>query len=436
MENNSFTRRDFLRVASLATAGAAASAISRLTSVAIAAPGAAARDIAIVIFLRGGWDALNVVAPLDGPDRAAYEAARPSLKIPVTGAGALLPLNAQFGLHPSLAPLQALYQSKRLALIHAVGLDFDTRSHFDAMQYIELGTPGSKNTTSGWIARHLQSAPDLPTSLLLPAIAGSGAPVSLLSYTEAISMGDPNEFSYWGWLEEQEFALREMYGGDSLIQLVGKKTLDALDAVAPAQNVPYVPANGAVYGDDSFNTNLKTLAQMIKMGVGLQAATVDLGGWDTHEYQGGSAGYMSDLLAILANGLKAFYTDLDGAGSQAYTKQLSIVVMSEFGRRLAQNESDGTDHGHGSLMLALGGGVNGGEMFGIWPGLSSEQLYDRADLDVTTDYRQVLCELLVRRLANPNLNTVFPGFTGFSPLGVFQQGAISATRSFIPFLHS
>jgi uncharacterized protein (DUF1501 family) len=369
-------------------------------------------DTLVVIFLRGGWDALNVVPPLQGDDRGFYEKARPDLKITE-----LLQLNDQFGLHPALAPLYDLYQAGKMGVIHAVGLNHDTRSHFDAQEFIELGTPGSKSTTSGWITRHLQHT---GVSSILPVLSTTGQPSSLLNFTPTVNLSSPADFSQWdnGLAASQQTALRQMYSGDSLLHRAGLRTLDALDIVSPLVEQEYQPSNGAFYNDDELGQQLKSIAQMVKLEAGLQVAAVDFGGWDTHEYEtSGNGGYIADLLSQLASGLANFYLDLDSG----YTERLSVVVISEFGRRLVQNESYGTDHGHGSVMLALGGNVNGGQVHGAWPGLHNDQLYDHADLAVTTDYRQILSELLAKRMGNADIESVFPGFgASYSPLGLFR----------------
>lgn len=401
-------RRQFLQGCSAAIAAMAG---ARLTNLAFAKqdnPG----DTLVVIFLRGGWDALNVVPPIDGDDRGFYEKARPNIKV-----SNLLRLNDQFGLHPAMAPLHDLYQAGKAGVIHAVGLNYDTRSHFDAQEYIELGTPGSKSTASGWITRHLQAT---GISSILPVISTTGQPTSLLNFVPTVSVSTPDEFSLWdnGLRDSHMNALRQLYTGDSLIHRAGARTLDALDIVRPLNGNSYQPSNGAYYNDDELGNQLKTIAQMIKLDVGLRVAAVDFGGWDTHEYQNsGNEGYMADLLNSLSSGLANFYLDLDSG----YTDKLSVVVISEFGRRLVQNDSQGTDHGHGSVMLTLGGNVNGGQVFGSFPGLHNDQLYDHADLAITTDYRSVLGELLTKRMGNANLESVFPGFSGsFNPLGIYR----------------
>lgn len=407
MPSQKYSRRNFLQGCSAAIAGLAG---ARLTHLAFAQQDHQA-DTLVVVFLRGGWDALNVVPPREGEDRGYYEAARPDIKIT-----SLLPLNDRFGIHPALAPLHELYQQGKMAVVHAVGLNYDTRSHFDAMEYIELGTPGQKNTASGWITRHLQTT---GASSIFPALSTSGAPSSLLNFTPTVNLNDPAEFTQWdnGLAASQQTALRQMYSGETLLHRAGIRTLDSLEIVHPLVEEEYQPSNGARYNDDELSQQLKTVARMIKLDAGLRVATVDYGGWDTHEYENdGNGGYIAELLGNLASGLANFYLDLDSG----YTNRLSVVVISEFGRRLVQNESYGTDHGHGNVMFALGGGVNGGQVYGAWPGLHNDQLYDHADLAITTDYRQVLSEMLARRLGNLDVGTVFPDFAPARELGIFH----------------
>jgi uncharacterized protein (DUF1501 family) len=408
MPTSKFTRRNFLQGCSAAIAGLAG---ARLTNVAFAQPGSPT-DTLVVVFLRGGWDALNVVPPREGDDRGYYEKARPDIKITD-----LLPLNDQFGMHPALAPLHGLYQAGKMAVIHAVGLNYDTRSHFDAMEYIELGTPGSKSTTSGWITRYLQGT---GVSSILPALSTSGAPSSLLNFVPTVNLNDPGDFSQWGndLVASQQNALRQMYSGETLLHRAGLRTLDSLGIVSPLVEQEYQPSNGASYNDDEISQQLKTVARMLKLDTGLRVATVDYGGWDTHEYEtDGNGGYIADQLGRLASALSNFYLDLDSG----YTDRLSVVVISEFGRRLVQNEDYGTDHGHGNVMFTLGGGVNGGQVYGAWPGLHNDQLYDHADLAITTDYRQVLSELLARRLGNADVASIFPGYVPTGEMGIYRS---------------
>ncbi len=430
--SNPVTRRGFLAGCSAAIAGLSG---ARFGSVAFAEPGVNT-EILVLIFLRGGMDGLHFMPPLAGADRGYYEALRPTLRIPTSGAGAALDLDGRFGLHPAAAPLYDLYQNGSLAIIQAAGMPIVNRSHFEAMEYIELGTPGAKAISTGWLTRHLQSAANLPAEIIMPSLAvGDLQPTSLLGDYEAINLGDPSSFNLgngpWLWQWAQRTALRELYEGDTTwLHTAGVQALDAADIVELNVDSGYTPANGAVYPESDFGNHLEVLAQMIKLDLGLQVATVDYGGWDTHEAQGeGSGGFFAGLLGDLAAGLGAFYTDLDGSGGGHTTQRLTVVVQSEFGRELRENSDSGTEHGYGNLMLVLGGNAIGG-IHGSWPGLAPGQLVDGTDVAVTTDYRRVLSEVLIRRLGNPRLDTIFPGYTGYTPLGVVAGEDLPLTDIF------
>ena len=416
------TRRNFVKGCSAAVAGMAG---ARFTNLVFGAPGGGDnQEILVVVFLRGGMDGLNVVMPIAGIDRSYYEAARPDLKVPASGTGAALSLNGQFGLHPAAAPLHSLYQDGRLAVVLASGLDEANRSHFDAQEYIERGTPGDRTTATGWLARHFASAQNLPDEIVMPSLSvGNTQATSLFGERDNINLTDPDSFNLqigpWGWRDAQRQTLRHLYtGDDSWLHLSGLQALDAMDIIELNTSGSYMPANGAVYPSNSFGDSMQVVAQMVKLDLGLRVAAVDLGGWDTHNGQGnGSGGFFAGLLGTLAEGMAALYTDLDGAGAANYSQRLTVVAQSEFGRRLYQNADDGTDHGHGNVMLVLSGNAVGG-IHGNWPGLAPTQLFDNADVAVTTDFRRVLSEILIRRLGNNHLGFVFPGYTDYSPLGV------------------
>ena len=427
------TRRQFMTGCSAAIAALAGSQVSSLAFT----PDAPNPEAIIVVFLRGGWDALNVVPPIAaGPDRGYYEAARPALKLATTGANSALNLDGFFGLHPSLAPLMNLYQAQRLAIVHTVGLVYDTRSHFDAMQYIETATPGSK-TGNGWLTRYLESLA-LPSDVPFPALAsGSSRPTSLIGYPRAVTMSSPSSFNLGGsstYRRQQTNAVRAMYGSAAdWLDQAGKETIAAVDLVQAKGIGSYTPANGAFYPANSFGSNLKFIAQMIKAGVGLTTATIDLGGWDTHENQGVvPTSYMGALLNTLARGLAAFHTDLEACGgSTDYNATTTAVIMSEFGRRLKENANAGSDHGHGGVILLLGKPVKGGKVYGQWPGLSNAQLYQGADLAVTTDYRRVLSEWLRVRggRSDPQLSTIFPSYAQQADIGLLHAPASTPAAS-------
>ncbi|MGE0641269.1 MAG: DUF1501 domain-containing protein [Thermoanaerobaculia bacterium] len=421
------TRRGFLVGCSAAIASLAG---SRFNSFAFAEGGGGYNDeILVVVFLRGGQDGLNLVVPTGGAsnDRQFYEIARPNLRVPPSGSGGALPLgtlgSTSFGLHPAAGGLHDLYQSGKLAVVTAAGMAANERSHFDSMNWIELGTPGVSNSPNGWLTRHLASATNLPDEIIMPSLSVGGLQaMSLLASYDTINLSSLDSFSLqmgpWPWRSAQRTALRHLYtGGGSWLHQTGLQALDAADIIELYADDNYTPANGAVYPQSWFGENLRTIAQMTKLDLGLRIATLDLGGWDTHENQGNNGGGMySGLVDELSSGLAAFYLDLDGVGPAAYTQRLTVVVMSEFGRRFEENGDGGTDHGHGNNMLVLSGNALGG-LKGSWPGLADGQLAD-GDLAVTTDFRRVLSEILIRRLGNPALSTIFPGYTGYSPLGV------------------
>lgn len=429
----STTRRGFITGCSAAVATYAG---THFNTLAFGEPGSDNDEILVSVFLRGGIDGLNLVPVLDGADRGHYESARPDLAVPLTGGNAALPLSPRFGLHPAAnswpsgtqvppATLYDLYLDGKLAVVVAAGMHEDNRSHFDSMSFMELGTPGTLSTPTGWLTRHLQSAGNLPQEIVMPALAvGNLQQNSLRGSTETVNMSSPDSFSLevgpWQWRNAQRTALRSLYsGGSSWLHQSGVETLDAVDIIElNGGDGDYTPANGAVYPGGSLGQHLQTIARMVKLDLGLRVATIDYGGWDTHNGQGDlGGGYLYTRIEELARGLAALYTDLDGVGSNNYTQRLTVVVMSEFGRRLRQNADRGTDHGHGNTMLVLSGNAVGG-VHGSWPGLASEQLFDGADLEVTTDYRRILSEILIRRMGNPNLGIVFPGYRGYSPLGV------------------
>ncbi|MEM9290988.1 MAG: DUF1501 domain-containing protein [Acidobacteriota bacterium] len=424
MCTDNITRRGFLVGCSAGIAGLAG---SRFNTLAFAGDGVHNQETLVVVFLRGGIDGLNFMPPIAGSDRGHYETARPGLQVPNSGAGAALGLDAQFGMHPSAAPLHELYQDGKLALVHATGMPTEsTRSHFDAMDYIELGTPGIKGTSSGWLTRHLQSATNLPDEIIMPSLAvGSLQQVSQLGNYETINLTDPGNFRFdsgaWRWRDAQRTALRRLYqGGSTNIHLAGTQALDAVDIIELNGGGNYTPSNGAVYPAGSFGENLQVVAQMIKLNLGLRVATVDLGGWDTHEGQGdGSGGYFAGLVGELSQGLAALYTDLDSGGADNPVNKMTVVGHSEFGRRFGENGDGGSDHGYGNVMMVLGGETNGG-LYGSWPGLAPGQLFEGMDLAVTTDFRQVLSELLIRRMGNNQIGTIFPGYLGYSPMGLVQ----------------
>ena len=410
------TRRTFVK-GCFATAAAAASSPRSLWA------STTGNDVLVVVFLRGGMDGLTLIPPVSGPDRTIYAAARPDLAVPLSGAGSALTLDSGFGLHPAAGPLMPLFDAGRLAVVHSTGMDNPTRSHFEAQDFIELGTPGQKTIGSGWLHRHLASAAHLPSEILIPAMAaGNMQPISLLGSGETLTLDDPEFFTFstgpWLWVEEQRAAMERIYGlSTSVVNAAGLQSMNSVDIVATHVTGDYSPAGGAVYEEDEAGGRFSLAAQMLSLELGIQVVTIDLGGWDTHENQGtGPAGQFSGLVGSLSSGLAAFMTDMEARG---IGERLTVVVMTEFGRRLQENGDEGTDHGHAVPMLLIGSNVNGG-LHGLFGGLAPEQLFEGFDVEVTTDYRQVLSEVLIKRLGNRRIGEIFPGYSGYQALGVVQ----------------
>lgn len=420
------SRRNFVVGCSAAIAALTGGAVRGL---AFAQPGdTTRRDILVVVFLRGGCDGLNLVAPVDDP---FYRGARGELRVEESGQNAGLRFSnqiqgADFRLHPRATPLLSLYINRSLAIVHACGLKNGTRSHFEAMDYMEGGIPESGVPANGWLARYLNG---INASGYLPAVAaGTRVPFSMTGFNDAAALTNPSAFNLswnsWRYRTQLNEALDSFYTGDSPVQQAGRTTLTTIARInerlprdAQGKVIPYKPENGAIYPGgrgSSLGNALRTVASLIKMDVGLLAATVDYGGWDTHE---GQSWIFPELVAGLSEALYAFYNDL-----WRYHDRLTVVVMSEFGRRLKANRSGGTDHGHGNVMLALGEGIRGGKMYGVWPGLANEQLDNGVDLAITTDYRAVLAEILVKRGGYQAIDQVFPGFSGSPPGLAYSPG--------------
>jgi uncharacterized protein (DUF1501 family) len=371
----------------------------------------AANGVLICIFQRGGVDGLSMVVPHGDKD---YYALRPELAIPQPGADkGAIDLNGFFGLHPSLSALSEIWKANQLALVHACGSPDPSHSHFDAMDYMERGTPGQKQIASGWLGRHLaatQQADDTPFravgfGALLQASLRGGMATALTSLEALRLNAGPLD------LPRVRAAHGQLYQGSGLLAGAGQQALATIDLVTKLSPGSYHPSDGAVYPSTPYGRALMQIALLIKADIGLEVACADIGDWDTHANQGGAEGELAANLQEFGDGLRALYTDLG-----ALRDRVTIVTMSEFGRRAAENGSRGTDHGHGNAMLVLGERVLGGKVYGRWPGLQSEQLYGPGDLDVTTDFRAVLGEVALGRLRGAALDTIFPGYILDHPL--------------------
>jgi uncharacterized protein (DUF1501 family) len=404
----SITRRIFLRNSAFAAVGTAAlpSFLAR-AAFGAADPGSRPKRL-VVVFQRGAADGLNIVVP---HGEAAYYAARPSINIPKKS---VLDLDGFFGLHPAMTEFQPLWRAKHLAIVHAAGSPDPTRSHFDAQDFMESGTPGVKVTEDGWLNRALHELPAdqaAPDKSAFRAIAlGPSLPRILTGKETAVAVNNLNDFAVGGRNPKatpMANTFEAMYANsvDTVMHGTGQETFDAVKMLKAADPAKYAPAAGANYPRGRFGESLKQLAQLIKANLGVQVAFADIGGWDHHVNEGSTQGQIANILGEFSQSIAALWTDLGDLAEDTV-----IVTMSEFGRTARENGNRGTDHGHANVMFVLGGPVKGGKVYGRWPGLDQSQLYEGRDLAVTTDFRLVLGEVVARYLGNKDLKTVFPGF--------------------------
>jgi uncharacterized protein (DUF1501 family) len=405
----SITRRVFLRNGALAVVGTAPLP-SFLTRAAFGAavPGLRAKRL-VVIFQRGAADGLNIVVP---HGESNYYAMRPSINIPKKS---VLDLDGFFGLHPAMASFQPLWNQKHLAIVHAAGSPDPTRSHFDAQDFMESGTPGIKVTDDGWLNRTLQALPGRSggdNSAFRAIALGPSLPRILSGKEPAVAVNNVNDFSVGGKNPNaapmsNTFEVMYDHSVDTVLHGTGQETFDAVRTLKAADPAHYTPSPNANYPKGRFGDSLKQLAQLIKANLGVQVAFADIGGWDHHVNEGSTQGQIANVLSEFSQSISAFWTDLGDLGEDTV-----VVTMSEFGRTTRENGNRGTDHGHANVMFVLGGPVEGGKVYGRWPGLDQSQLYEGRDLALTTDFRLVLSEVVSRYLGNKDLKTVFPGFEG------------------------
>jgi uncharacterized protein (DUF1501 family) len=365
----------------------------------------ARKKILIAIFQRGAVDGLNMVIPHAEP---AYYALRPSIAIPRPNGSdnATVDLDGRFGLHPSLHGLKRLWDERQLAIVEAVGSPDPTRSHFDAQDYMESGTPGLKATPDGWLNRALPREPN-PAPLRAVSLSPD-VPRSLRGRNEVIAIGSINDFQMKD--AQAAAAFESLYAGsaDRILNGTARETFEAIRIMQSIQKNPYTPANNAKYPNGRLGQSLQQIARLIKAGVGLEVAFADVGGWDTHVNETGPqphTGQLANLLRDFGDALAAFSQDMGDRMAD-----ITLVTMSEFGRTVKENGDRGTDHGHANVMFVLGGPVRGGKVYGDWPGLEREQLYEGRDLNVTTDFRTILAELVTKQMGNRQIAAVFPGF--------------------------
>jgi uncharacterized protein (DUF1501 family) len=385
----------------------------------------------VCVFLRGGADTLNMIAPY-GDDR--YYKLRPTISIPPPNGDheakdAAIRLDDYYAFHPKLRPLLPLFKEGRLGIAQGVGSDNTSGSHFEAQDQMERGGSQGGGVAGGWLGRRLRSRAGKKMTPLSAVAIGPTIPESLRGAPSASAIRSLDEIQIKAPSNNPvavSKALSSMYGAEvGLLAAPGRSTLDLLDRVEALRNKPYNPENNAVYPDDDFGAGLREIARLVKAGIGLEAACIDLGGWDTHFFQGSTSGLQAEQIDLLARGLAAFDADLNRERDR-----VTVIVMTEFGRRVYENSSFGTDHGRGFAMMIIGSQINGGMIYGAKPDLngpdlsvSAESLLGPEGLKVACDYRSVLAEVLGGVMGDRNLENVFPAFK-------FQRVGLASNLSY------
>jgi uncharacterized protein (DUF1501 family) len=398
------SRRVFLKNGGLAlvTLGFAPSFLARTAAAEITAR----RKVLIAIFQRGALDGLNMVVPFG---EQGYYAARPSIAIPRPAAGqadTAIDLDGFFGLHPRMMPLRRLWDARQLAIVHACGSPDATRSHFDAQDYMESGTPGIKSTQDGWLNRYLKAKQEEQATPFRAVAMASQMPRSLQGPAPAIAMTQIQQFGLRaGAAQATSFESQYAAAADAVLKRTGREAFDAMRMLQTNNPQSYQPENGAVYPRSAYGDALRQIAQLIKADVGLEVGFTEITGWDHHVNEGSTTGQIANRLDDFSQGLAALALDL----GERFEDTI-IVSMSEFGRAVAENGNRGTDHGHGNAMLILGGNIRGGKVYGRWPGLAPEHRYEGRDLAITTDFRDVFGEIVTRHLGVRDPSSIFPGY--------------------------
>ena len=404
-----FSRRYFLKQGGISLIGL--SAMPAFLQRAVAATPMPNKKQLVVLFQRGAADGLNIVVPFSEPN---YYRLRPTIAIKEPkrgGSDTAIDLDGYFGLHPSLAPLQPLFQKNQLAIVHAAGSPDPTRSHFDAQDFMESGTPGVKSTDDGWLDRALQSIPEEDASPFRAVAMGPNLPRVLRGSTGAVALPDLKQFKVMtqspamGKVVEGGFEAMYSQTVDHALHGTGTETFEAIDLLRKADPAKYQPENGAQYPASRLGQSLQQIGQLLKANIGVEVLFVDCGGWDNHVNEGAAQGQLSNLLRDLGGGLAAFHQDMGDR-----MQDIVVVTMSEFGRTAKENGNRGTDHGHANCMFVMGGDVKGGQVYGRWPGLADHQLNDGRDLALTTDFRSGVGEILTKHIGVQDLAPVFPGF--------------------------
>lgn len=412
MDRRYFLKTSGIALSSFGIMAAAPEFLHQFAAAQTAAKGYGKKKVLVTIFQRGAVDGLNMVVPYGDE---SYYSLRPTIAIPSPKKqNGAIDLDGYFGLHPSMKPFEALWREKKLAVINAAGSPDNTRSHFDAQDYMESGTPGYKGTKDGWLNRVLQTRQEKDASPFRAVAMTQALPRALYGKAPSVAMTNLADFSIKAGVYSNNMkggfeGIYEQNVKDTLGE-TGKETFEAVNFLKQADPAKYKAENGAVYPASALGRSLSQIAQLIKAGVGLEVAFAEMGGWDTHSNQSlgtnPSQGNLANLLRDFSSSIAAFTTDL---GQRM--DDVLVLTMSEFGRTARENGTRGTDHGHANAMFVIGNSVKGGKVYGDFRGLNSDKLYEGRDLDVTTDFRDVFAEAAFKHLGTKDLSGLFPRYS-------------------------
>ena len=373
--------------------------------------------VLVCVFQRGAMDGLMAVTPFTDQ---FLKAARPTIFMEAGAGKPLIDLDGRFGLHPAMKNFEPLFREKKLAIVHGIGSPNNTRSHFDAQDFMESGTPFKKGTSSGWLNRAVGLLGHDATPLRAVSITSS-LPRSLYGDNPALAINNLQDFAIQMKGNSKATSMvsksfEDLYDQTSstLLKETGKESFDAMKMLQKTNTKNYQPSNGAIYPTSALGNSLKQIAQLIKMNVGLEVAFAEHGGWDTHFNQGTEQGVFARNAADLSNSIAAFWTDLG-----QLQDDVTLMSMTEFGRTVKQNGTNGTDHGRGSCNFIIGNNVDGGKVHGLVNPLSIDNLEDGRDLAVTTDFRAVFSEVADQHLQINDNAILFPDWNGKS-IGVMK----------------
>lgn len=414
MDRRYFLKASGIGLASFGLMAAAPDFLHQFAAAQTAAKDSKRKKIIVTIFQRGAVDGLNVLVPYG---ESEYYKLRPTIAVNKPGdSDGVIKLDDTFGLHPAMAAFKPLWDAGSLAALTAVGSPDNTRSHFDAQDYMESATPGVKSTSDGWLNRLLQQSKDKGLSPFRAVSMTPVLPRSLYGKAPSVAMANLNDFSIKAGVFSSDLkngfeGIYEQNVKDTL-EGTGKETFEAVDFLKRAAPGQYKPENGAQYPNSQLGRSLQQIAQLIKAGVGLEVAFTDTGSdirWDTHTNEGSGRGQLANFLRIFSQSIAAFTADL---GKRM--DDVIVLTMSEFGRTVRENGGRGTDHGHANTMFAIGNSVKGGKIYGDFRGLASDKLYEGRDLDVTTDFRDIFAEASLKHMGVRDLAKIFPGYTANS----------------------